>query len=49
MSETTNNPRPSEPPVGGSGGGTAANDPEDIETAEAETSDPPTSGSGGGS
>jgi hypothetical protein len=49
MSETTNNPQPSEPPVGGSGGGTAQTEPTDIETADAKPSDPPTSGSGGGS
>ena len=46
MSETTN-PQPSDPPVGGSGGGTAPNT-EDIET-EAQMSEPPTGGSGGGS
>lgn len=48
MSETTNNPQPSDPPVGGSGGGTAPNT-EDIETADAQMSEPPTGGSGGGS
>ena len=55
MSETTTNiiPQPSEPPVSGSGTGTAPEDiedTEDIETStEAQMSDPPTSGGGGGS
>ena len=50
MSETTNNPQPSDPPVTGSGGGTAPVTTEDVEVPEeAQMSDPPTSGSGGGS
>jgi hypothetical protein len=48
MSYETNNPQPSEPPVGGTGGGTAPQ-AEDIETDEqALMSDPPTTGTGGG-
>jgi hypothetical protein len=46
MSETPNNPQPSEPPTGGSGSGTAPDEPDEFETAD---SDPPTSGGGGGS
>lgn len=50
MSDTTNNPQPSEPPVGGSGTGTVQTEPPtDPEPSDAEISDPPTSGSGGGS
>jgi len=48
MSDETTNPQPSDPPVGGSGGGTAPNDAEDLEEAQP-ISDPPTGGSGGGS
>ena len=50
MSETTNNPQPSEPPVSGSGTGTAPNIPtdDDVELPDDAISDPPTSGGGGG-
>jgi hypothetical protein len=48
MSYETNNPQPSDPPVGGSGGGTEPTSTEDVETDEALMSDPPTTGTGGG-
>jgi len=50
MSDTTNNPQPSEPPTTGTGAGTTANRTEDVETtADAQISEPPTGGSGTGS
>ena len=51
MSDETTNPQPSDPPVGGSGGGNAPapTNPEDLEEAQAQQmSEPPTGGSGSG-
>ena len=49
MLDETTNPQPSDPPVGGSGTGTAPNSTDAQPSEEAQMSEPPTGGSGSGS
>jgi len=46
MSDTLNDPQPTDPPTNTGGGGTST-DTEEIQTSEAKATDPPTNTGGG--
>lgn len=49
MSDTINDPQPTDPPTNTGGGGGTPNDAEENESADAVMADPPTNTGGGGS